>query len=96
MITRQTLAQKRDEILRLAEKYHVRDVRVFGSVARENNGDKSDVDFLVNTTPDCSLFDLGGLLMDLQDMLDCKVDVAVADDLKPRLRDRILREALPL
>lgn len=46
--------------------------------------------------PKCSLFDLGGLLMDLQDLLGCKVDVVTEDGLKPRLRQRVLAEAVPV
>jgi predicted nucleotidyltransferase len=96
MVTRQTLAEKREAILRLAEARRVYDVRVFGSVARGENTPTSDVDFLVKPRPGCSLFDLGGLLMDLQDMLGCEVDVVTDDSLKPRIRNRVLAEALPL
>lgn len=63
--------------------------------ARRNTA-ASDVDFLVRPLPKCSLFDLGGLLMDLQDLLGCKVDVVTEDGLKPRLRQRVLAEAVPV
>lgn len=96
MITRQTLAEKRAEILRLAEARCVGEVRVFGSVARGESTAASDVDFLVRPLPKCSLFDLGGLLMDLQDLLGCKVDVVTEDGLKPRLRKQVLAEAVPV
>jgi predicted nucleotidyltransferase len=96
MMTLQTLATRRADILRLAERYRTRDVRVFGSVARGEATEASDVDLLVNTEPGCSLFDLGGLLEDLQDLLGCRVDVVTDDGLKPRLRERVLREAIPL
>lgn len=96
MMTLQTLATRRADILRLAERYRTRDVRVFGSVARGEATEASDVDLLVNTGPGCSLFDLGGLLEDLQDLLGCRVDVVTDDGLKPRLRERVLREAIPL
>ena len=90
------LAERRAEILRLAEHYRTRDVRVFGSVARGEATETSDVDFLVKTQPGCSLFDLGGLLEDLQEMLGCRVDLVTEDGLKPRLRDRVLQEAIPV
>jgi hypothetical protein len=54
------------------------------------------VDLLVNTLPGCSLLDLGGLLEDLQDLLGCRVDLVTEDGLKPRLRDRVLQEAVRL
>ena len=90
------LAEQRAEILRLAEAYRTEKVRVFGSVARGDNTQLSDVDLLVSPRPGCSLFDLGGLLEDLQDLLGCRVDLVTEDGLKPRLRERVLREAVPL
>lgn len=96
MMTLAILAQKRGEILSLAERYRTADVRVFGSVVRGQNSEASDVDLLVNTRPGCSLLDLGGLLEDLQDLLGCRVDLVTEDGLKPRLRARVLREAVPL
>lgn len=96
MITLQILARRRTAILRLAERYHTCDVRVFGSVARGDTAPGSDIDLLVRPRADCSLFDLGGLLMDLQDLLGCKVDVVTVTGLKPRLRKRVLEEAVPL
>ncbi len=96
MITLRTLMERRDQILRLANRYRADEVRVFGSVARGDNTEASDVDLLVKTKPGCSLFDLGGLLEDLQDLLGCRVDLVVEDGLKPRLRERVLREAVPL
>lgn len=96
MMTLQTLTERRAEIRRLAERYHAGNVRVFGSVARGDNSATSDVDFLVTTRPGCSLFDLGGLLEDLQELLGCRVDLVTEDGLKPRLRERVLREAIAL
>jgi predicted nucleotidyltransferase len=96
MMTLEVLARKRDETLSLAGRYHTADVRVFGSVARGQSTGASDVDLLVNTLPGCSLLDLGGLLEDLQDLLGCRVDLVTEDGLKPRLRDRVLQEAVRL
>ena len=95
-MTLEVLARNRDEILYLAGRYHTADVRVFGSVARGESTGASDVDLLVNTLPGCSLLDLGGLLEDLQDLLGCRVDLVTEDGLKPRLRDRVLQEAVRL
>ena len=96
MVTLRTLAERRSEILGLAGRYRTGEVRVFGSVARDDNTDDSDVDFLIKPERGCSLFDLGGLLEDLQDLLGCRVDLVTEDGLKPRLRERVLKEAVPL
>ena len=90
------LQDKRAEILDLAIKHGARNIRVFGSVARGEADANSDVDFLVDLEPGRSLFDLGGLLMDLQQLFDCKVDVITSKGLKARMRDRVLKEAVPL
>jgi uncharacterized protein len=71
-------------------------VKIFGSTVRGDRGENSDVDFLVELEPDRSLMDLGGLLMDLQEFLDCRVDPAEPEGLHWHVRDRILKEALPL
>ena len=87
---------KRKDILRLAARRGARNVRLFGSVARDEAGPDSDVDFLVDLEPGRSLLDLGGLLMDLQKLMGRKVDVVTETGLRPRLRPRVLREARPL
>ena len=87
---------KREDILRLAARRGARNVRLFGSVARNEAGLDSDVDFLVDLEPGRSLLDLGGLLMDLQKLMGRKVDVVTETGLRPRLRPRVLREARPL
>lgn len=86
----------RQEILQLAARHGVYRVRLFGSVARGEASADSDVDFLVDLEPGRSLFDLGGLLMDLQELLGCKVDVVTEKGLRPRIRDRVLSEAISL
>ena len=75
------LKEKREAILAAATKYGAYNVRVFGSVARGENDSESDVDFLVEMEAERSLFDLGGLLMELQDLLNCPVDVFDVDSL---------------
>jgi len=90
------LKQKREEILRTAARYGARNVRIFGSVARGEDQPDSDIDVLVDLEEGRSLLDHAGLLLDLQKLLGCKVDVATERGLKPRIRERVLREAVPL
>ena len=71
-------------------------IRVFGSVARGEADEKSDIDFIVEMEPGRSLLDLGGLLMDLQEILGRDVDVVTERGLNPRIRDRVLSEAVSL
>ncbi|HYR85664.1 MAG TPA: nucleotidyltransferase family protein [Terriglobia bacterium] len=96
MSLEQLLSQKREDIMRAAQKHGARNVRVFGSVARGDDGPDSDVDFLVDMEPGRSLLDMGGLLMDLREMLGRNVDVVTERGLKTRIRDRVLEEAIPL
>ena len=86
----------RDKILQLAEQYGARRVRVFGSVARRQDDAGSDIDFLVDMEPGRSLFDLGGLLVDLEKLLNSKVDVVTERGLKERIRDRVVHESVLL
>ena len=90
------LKEKQKEILQLAAQHGAKNVRVFGSVARGEADAQSDVDFLVEMEPGRSLLDMGGLLMDLQDLLGRKVDVVSVKGLRARIRDRVLREAVPV
>jgi predicted nucleotidyltransferase len=90
------LQQKRQEILKIAAKHGAYNVRIFGSVARGDADEQSDVDLLVELAPGRSLFDLGGVLMDVENLLGCKVDVVTERGLKKRIRERVLKEAVPL
>ncbi|MEW5804045.1 MAG: nucleotidyltransferase family protein [bacterium] len=87
---------RREEILALAAKYGVCNVRIFGSASRGEAGPESDVDVLAELEPGRSLFDLGGFLMDLQDLLGCKVDVVTEKGLHWYIRDQVLKEAVRL
>lgn len=96
-MTRYTsLQEKREEILRIAARHGARNVRIFGSVARGEADETSDIDLLVELEPGRSLFDLGGLQFDLETLLGCHVDVVTERGLKARIRDRVLREAVAL
>ena len=83
----QQLKTQRQAILRIAQIYGAKNLRIFGSVARGEDDDKSDLDLLVDLEPGRSLFDLGGLAIDLQDLLGCSVDVVTEKGLKQRIRD---------
>ena len=90
------LQEKREDILRIAKGYGASNIRVFGSVARGESDAKSDIDLLVDLEQGRNLLDLGGLLMDLQDLLDHKVDVATKQILRPHIREQVLKEVIPL
>ena len=90
------LAEKREEILRIAARHGAYNVRVFGSVARGDAGVASDVDLLVDVRPDHSAFFPGGLVADLEDLLGRRVDIVELAGLHWYLRDTILHEAVPL
>lgn len=92
----QELRVRREEILGLAAARGAHRVRVFGSVARGDSTPTSDVDFLVQLDDQRGLFDLGGLLMDLQELLGCDVDVTTEAGLRPRVADRVLADAVEL
>lgn len=88
--------EKRATILGLAAKHGAHNVRVCGSASRDEAGPQSDIDLLVDLEPGRSLMDLGGLLMDLQDVLGCKVDVVTEKGLHWYIRDKVLKEAVRL
>ena len=96
MNTSELLREKREEILRIAARRGVHNVRLFGSVARGQNDSESDVDFLVDMEPGRSLLDLGGLWSDLNDLLGMRVDVVTEKGLRKRIRERVLKGAIPL
>jgi predicted nucleotidyltransferase len=96
MNTDTILREKRDAILSLAARYGTYNIRIFGSVARGEADEHSDVDFLVEMESGRSLLDLGGLLMDLRELLGREVDIVTERGLRSRIRGRVLKEAVPL
>ena len=87
---------KKEQVLALAARHGASNVRIFGSVANGTADKDSDIDFLVDLEKGRSLFDLGGLLMDLQQLFDCKVDVVTENGLHWYIKERILSEAKPI
>jgi predicted nucleotidyltransferase len=96
MVTLETLRLRKPEILKLAEQHGTRNIRVFGSVARGDSREDSDIDFLVDLEEGRNLFDLGGFLMDLKDLLGPHVDLVTTRTLHRYIRERVLAEATPL
>jgi predicted nucleotidyltransferase len=90
------IKDRREEILRTAARHGAHNVRVFGSVVRGEARPESDVDFLVDMDPGRTLLDMGGLVMELREILGREVDVVTERGLKARIRDRIIKEASPL
>ncbi len=95
-MTLDEIKAKRAEILKIAAHYGASNVRVFGSVARGEAARASDVDLLVDMDADRSLLDMGGLLMDFQDLLACKVDLTTENSLHWYIKDKVLQEAVAL
>src|ERR1700674_3887143 len=97
MVTLEELRrEKRAAILAAARKHGAREIRVFGSVARGEATDQSDLDLLVDWEPDRSLLDVIGLKQDLEDLLGVTVDIGSERGLHWYIRDEVLREAVPL
>jgi predicted nucleotidyltransferase len=90
------VSRRREDINRIAAAHGARNVRVFGSVARDEPGGSSDLDLLVEMTDRRNLFDLVALGADLEEALGVAVDVVTEKGLSPYLRDRVLAEAVPL
>ncbi len=87
------LRQRKTEILALCQKYHASNVRVFGSVARGDNREDSDIDLLVEMPSQVSFLRLVSLHQELLDLLGRRVDVAIERNLPPLIREQVLRDA---
>jgi hypothetical protein len=84
----------RNQIRALAEKRGIRNVRLFGSMARDSATPSSDVDLLVELEEGRSGLALGGFLQDVSELLGRKVDVVTENSLHMRIRDKVLKEAV--
>jgi len=92
----EVLEKNRQAIREATKRFNAANPRVFGSVARGEDGPDSDLDILVDALPGTTLFDLGGLLEELQDLLGVKVDLVTSGDFPERIRLRVLRDAKPI
>lgn len=96
MVTKEILRQKREEIGRIAARHGVTNLRVFGSVARGQAQPNSDLDLLVDVGQITSSWFPAGLILDLEALLGCRVEVITERGLNPELRQRVLSEAIPI
>ena len=91
------LSSQREAILEIAARHGAYNLRVFGSVARGQADEQSDIDFLVDYSIErISPWFPAGLVLDLENLLGRKVDVATEPALKDRIREQVLKEAIPL
>ncbi len=90
------IKQKKESILKIAKEYGIFNIRIFGSVARKEETSKSDIDFLIDLEPGRSAFDMGGFLIDMQDMLHCRVDLVTEKGMNPRIKAYILKDVVNL
>lgn len=90
------LNRNRAAVLRLIEQSRVRNLRVFGSVSMGKDKEGSDLDLLVDPMPGTTLFDLGGLQVELEKLLGVPVDLLTPQDLPLRYREKVLRESVPV
>lgn len=95
-VTLDQIRKKRSRILAIAGRHGATNLRVFGSVARGETGPESDLNLLVELEPGRSLLDHIALIQDLEEDLDCRVDVVTETALKERYKKRIFNEAVPL
>ena len=96
MTSHEALKVRRNEVLRIASARGARRVRLFGSMARGEQGPTSDIDLLVEMEPGRTLLDLMNLEEDLEQLLGRPVDVVTEGALNPRIRERVLAEAVAL
>lgn len=90
------LRDKRERVLQIAARHGAHHVRVIGSVARGEDNPESDVDFLVDLDSERSLMDHSALMIELEAFLGRKVDVATDRGMRPRIRESVMRDAVPL
>ena len=90
------LQQKRDAVLQIAARHGAYNIRIFGSVARGEAGPDSDIDLLIDRGPITSSWFPAGLVLELEEELGRRIEVVTEQSLNRRLRERVLREAVPL
>ena len=92
----EALALHRTRIREIALSHRVSNVRVFGSAMRNDDGPESDLDLLVEPTPQTTLFDIGAIRFELKQLLGIEIDVLTPNALPEKYRAQVLREALPV
>lgn len=90
------LERQRAAVRELPGRFRAANLRVFGSVLRGTDVEGSDLDLLVDALPGATLFDLGGLQIELESLLGIRVDLLTPADLPPRFRARVLAESKPV
>jgi hypothetical protein len=90
------LEKNREAIRSAVGRYRTANPRVFGSVLHGEDREDSDIDILVDALPGATLLDLGGLQMDLQDLLGVRVDLLTPEELPIRIRAKVVAEAVPI
>jgi predicted nucleotidyltransferase len=95
-VTRDDIHNRREEIIAVAKRHGAFDIRLFGSVARGDATNASDVDFIVRFDAGRSLLDHGGLIADLEDLLGTHVDVVSERGMRDRFRDHVMKDVVPL
>jgi len=96
MNIQEILKEMKKDILRIANQFGGYNIRIFGSVAREETTTTSDIDILIDLEKGRSLLDLIAIKQDLEDLLGCSVDVATDKCLSPYIREAVLREAVSI
>jgi len=91
-----SLELQRSAVRDAVSRFRTANPRVFGSIVHGNDKDGSDLDLLVDTLPGTTLFDLGGLQVELETLLGVPVDVRTPGDLPLRFRAQVLAEAMPV
>ena len=87
------LRKHREEIQKIVEKHHAKNVKVFGSVAVGNESADSDIDLLIETTPETTMFDIGAIKFELNNLLGVEVDVLTPNSLPMQFKDKVEQEA---
>lgn len=95
-LTLESLQGNREVIIALAHKHGASNVRVFGSVARGDATSESDIDFLVDFSDNYRLLDHIGLMVELSELLSCRVDVVRFSHMREELKPYILRDVIEL
>ena len=90
------IKRKKKTILKIANKYGVTKIFIFGSVARGDDQQNSDIDLLVTLEKSKTLFDLGGFYMDLSSLLGKEISLVTSESIQGKFRENILRDSIPL